>query len=161
MSNTPFFSSFKMPQEKKDTWMLGANRLGWSVKNSTILPISCFNKILLSRCMASQENIACSCTSLKKSITFVISTVNCNSGDESSLKNDKRKQIPEKSNKYLHKKVEELQEYFHVKNNKTESFPSEKEKILFFIVASLNLEAHHSVHFFEVNYFVPSPSNFP
>lgn len=54
------------------TWILGANKLGWSVKKSTILPISCFKNILLSRCMASQENNAWSCTSLqslKKSLS--------------------------------------------------------------------------------------------
>lgn len=89
-----FFHASKC--QKKDTWMLGANRLGWSVKNSTILPISCFNKILLSRCMASQDNIACLCTSLKKSISFVISTANCNSMDESSLKKITKENKPQK-----------------------------------------------------------------
>lgn len=62
----------------------------------------------------------------EKVIHLWLGTVNCNSEDESSLKSDKRKQTLEKINKYLDKKVEELQEYFHVYNN-TESFPSEKE----------------------------------
>lgn len=54
------------------TWIFGANKLGWSVKKSTILPISCFNNILRSRCMASQESNACSCTSLQPSTTEFI-----------------------------------------------------------------------------------------
>lgn len=56
--------------DKSLTWMFGANKLGWSVKNSTILPISCFSNILLSRCIKSQDKIAWSWTSLQQSITL-------------------------------------------------------------------------------------------